>query len=96
MTLSVLTERRVYNPPGFNGGLAGARGKNTLIKENGRIINLGAKTAVPVTNGVSWTIFIITVSLKLKNRKYFNRKKCFQYIYADTIFFNHLNSIAED
>lgn len=53
MTLSVLTERRVYNPPGFNGGLAGARGKNTLIKENGRIINLGAKTAVPVTNGVS-------------------------------------------
>ncbi|XP_043474758.1 5-oxoprolinase [Leptopilina heterotoma] len=56
MTLSVLTERRVFNPPGSNGGLSGARGKNTLIKANGRIINLGAKTAVPVTNG---DIFIL-------------------------------------
>ena len=57
MTLSVLTERRVHNPPGLKGGLPGARGRNTLIKENGRVINLGAKTAIPVMAGVSKTYF---------------------------------------
>ncbi|XP_033225027.1 5-oxoprolinase isoform X2 [Belonocnema kinseyi] len=51
MTLSVLTERRVHNPPGLKGGLPGARGRNTLIKANGRVLNLGAKTAVPVSVG---------------------------------------------
>lgn len=53
MTLSVLTERRVHHPPGLNGGLPGVRGKNTLIKANGRIINLGAKTAALVATAVS-------------------------------------------
>lgn len=57
MTLSVLTERRVHNPPGLKGGLPGARGRNTLIKANGRVINLGAKTAVPVIAGVSRNLF---------------------------------------
>ncbi|XP_046471410.1 5-oxoprolinase isoform X1 [Neodiprion pinetum] len=56
MTLSVLTERRVHNPPGLEGGLPGARGKNTLKKADGRGINLGPKTAVPVCPG---DIFIL-------------------------------------
>lgn len=54
MTLSVLTERRVHQPPGLEGGLPGARGKNTLRRADGRGINLGPKTAVPVNAGVSF------------------------------------------
>lgn len=57
MTLSVLTERRVHNPPGLLGGLSGARGKNILRTATGRTINLGPKTAVPVNPGVR-TIFM--------------------------------------
>lgn len=53
MTLSVLTERRSHNPPGLEGGLPGARGRNTLIRADGRKINLGPKTAVAVNPGVS-------------------------------------------
>ncbi|XP_015172875.1 PREDICTED: 5-oxoprolinase isoform X1 [Polistes dominula] len=51
MMLSVLTERRVHCPPGLAGGLPGARGKNTLRRMDGRMINLGPKTAVPVHAG---------------------------------------------
>lgn len=57
MTLSVLTERRVHCPPGLAGGLPGARGKNTLRKMDGRMINLGPKTAVPVHTGVRLVYF---------------------------------------
>lgn len=56
MTLSVLTERRVYNPPGLKGGLPGARGRNTMKRANGKLINLGAKIAAPVYTG---DIFIL-------------------------------------
>ena len=52
MMLSVLTERRVHCPPGLNGGHAGARGRNTLKRADGRTINLGPKTAVPLLAGV--------------------------------------------
>ncbi|XP_043254892.1 5-oxoprolinase isoform X1 [Colletes gigas] len=51
MMLSVLTERRVHNPPGLAGGSAGQRGRNTLRRADGRMINLGPKTAVPVCPG---------------------------------------------
>lgn len=57
MTLSVLTERRVYNPPGLNGGMPGERGRNTLVRTDGRKINLGSKTAVTVYAGVRNDIF---------------------------------------
>jgi len=53
MTLSVLTERRVYSPPGYNGGNNGKRGHNTLIYTDGRKINLGSKNTVMVVAGVS-------------------------------------------
>ncbi|XP_011879574.1 PREDICTED: 5-oxoprolinase [Vollenhovia emeryi] len=51
MTLSVLTERRVYHPPGYNGGEGGACGLNILVRADGRRINLGPKAAVPVYTG---------------------------------------------
>jgi 5-oxoprolinase (ATP-hydrolysing) len=51
MTLSVLTERRVFSPYGMNGGMNGAKGQNLLKKKN-KIINLGGKTTVPVEPGV--------------------------------------------
>ncbi|GAB0094720.1 hypothetical protein DMENIID0001_100450 [Sergentomyia squamirostris] len=49
--LSVLTERRVLEPYGMAGGENGKRGQNLLVKNNGRIINLGGKTAVQVEAG---------------------------------------------
>ena len=55
MTLSVLTERRVHNPPGLAGGQPGQKGKNTLERADGRKINLGPKTAVSVYPGVRKT-----------------------------------------
>ncbi|CAG9764851.1 unnamed protein product [Ceutorhynchus assimilis] len=51
LTLSVLTERRVLQPYGLNGGEAGARGLNLLIRADGRTINLGPKTAIAVQPG---------------------------------------------
>ncbi|GJQ79107.1 hypothetical protein Trydic_g5362 [Trypoxylus dichotomus] len=51
VTLSVLTERRVLEPYGLEGGRPGARGLNLLIRFDGRTINLGPKTAVQVEPG---------------------------------------------
>lgn len=51
VTVSVLTERRVLQPYGMNGGEAGKCGLNLLIKKDGRVINLGGKTAVDVQAG---------------------------------------------
>ncbi|XP_014668394.1 PREDICTED: 5-oxoprolinase-like [Priapulus caudatus] len=51
LMLSVLTERRVFSPYGLNGGRNGQRGLNLLLREDGRIINLGGKTAVNVLPG---------------------------------------------
>lgn len=53
MTLSVLTERRARNPPGYNGGENGECGLNTLKRADGKLINLGGKASVPVYEGVS-------------------------------------------
>lgn len=51
MTLSVLTERRVLQPYGMNGGEPAKRGVNLLKKSDGRVIYLGPKTAVQVEGG---------------------------------------------
>lgn len=51
LTLSVLTERRVHEPYGLNGGFPGHRGLNLLIRKDGRTINLGAKASVDVKPG---------------------------------------------
>ncbi|KAL4690132.1 hypothetical protein H8957_004105 [Semnopithecus entellus] len=49
--LSVLTERRAFQPYGLHGGEPGARGLNLLIRKNGRTVNLGGKTSVTVYPG---------------------------------------------
>lgn len=51
VTLSVLTERRVFSPYGMKGGGPGAKGLNLMIKADGRIIYLGSKTAINVDPG---------------------------------------------
>lgn len=51
VTLSVLTERRVVENYGMEGGKPGKVGLNLLKKTDGRIINLGAKNAVNVDAG---------------------------------------------
>uniref|UniRef100_A0A2H1WCL0 SFRICE_009033 n=1 Tax=Spodoptera frugiperda TaxID=7108 RepID=A0A2H1WCL0_SPOFR len=49
--LSVLTERRAFQPYGMNGGEPGARGLNLLQRVDGRIINLGGKASVQAFAG---------------------------------------------
>ncbi|KAF1672951.1 5-oxoprolinase, partial [Pygoscelis papua] len=51
MVLSVLSERRAVCPYGLRGGSPGAPGLNLLLRHDGRTINLGAKTSVPVEPG---------------------------------------------
>ncbi|XP_045505290.1 5-oxoprolinase [Colias croceus] len=49
--LSVLTERRVFQPYGMNGGEPGKRGLNLLQRTNGRLINLGGKASIEAYPG---------------------------------------------
>lgn len=56
--LSVLTERRVNEPYGMEGGEPGTRGFNLLLRNDGRSVNLGPKTAVPIYPGVSEIFYI--------------------------------------
>ncbi|KAK3853136.1 hypothetical protein Pcinc_040305 [Petrolisthes cinctipes] len=51
LTLSILTERRVFSPYGLEGGEDGLKGNNILIRKCGRIIRLPSKTSVPVMKG---------------------------------------------
>lgn len=51
MTVSILSERRVYAPKGLMGGKDGARGQNFLIRKDGRRVYLGGKNTVDVQPG---------------------------------------------
>ncbi|XP_045604599.1 5-oxoprolinase [Procambarus clarkii] len=51
LTLSILTERRVFKPYGLEGGEDGQRGNNLLVRKCGRVIRLGSKTSVKVEKG---------------------------------------------
>lgn len=51
VTLSVLTERRAIRNYGLEGGEPGKLGLNLLKKPDGRIVNLGGKTAIDVEAG---------------------------------------------
>lgn len=51
VTLSVLTERRAIKNYGLEGGQSGKVGLNLLKKPDGRIVNLGGKTAINVEAG---------------------------------------------
>jgi 5-oxoprolinase (ATP-hydrolysing) len=51
LQVSILSERRAFEPYGLNGGENGARGLNLLIRADGREINLGGKNTLSVTSG---------------------------------------------
>lgn len=51
LTLSVLTERRVFAPYGLEGGKDGEKGANLILKD-GILLNLGSKCSVDVNAGV--------------------------------------------
>ena len=46
--MSILSERRVFEPFGLEGGENGKRGFNFLIRENGAIFNIGGKNTIIV------------------------------------------------
>eukprot|EP01117_Protostelium_nocturnum_P019752 TRINITY_DN8643_c0_g1_i6.p1 TRINITY_DN8643_c0_g1~~TRINITY_DN8643_c0_g1_i6.p1 ORF type:complete len:1265 (-),score=478.55 TRINITY_DN8643_c0_g1_i6:21-3815(-) len=47
----ILSERRVFEPKGMNGGENGLKGENLLLKKNGQVVNLTAKNSVTVQTG---------------------------------------------
>lgn len=51
VVVSILSERRVHEPRGMNGGKNGARGANYLIRKDKRRIYLGGKNTVEVDEG---------------------------------------------
>ncbi|XP_064599058.1 5-oxoprolinase-like [Liolophura sinensis] len=51
LTLSILSERRVFQPYGMHGGAPGRSGLNLVCHKDGRIINVGAKASIPVNTG---------------------------------------------
>ncbi|PVD21468.1 hypothetical protein C0Q70_19641 [Pomacea canaliculata] len=51
LTLSVLTERRVFSPYGLQGGKNGRKGRNLMFYKDGRIVSIGAKMSVAVSPG---------------------------------------------
>ncbi len=52
MIVSILSERRAFQPYGLEGGCPGGRGLNLLTYKNeGRVINLGGKNTVRVEPG---------------------------------------------
>ncbi|XP_014239641.1 5-oxoprolinase isoform X2 [Cimex lectularius] len=56
ISLSILTERRVFHPYGLEGGSPGAKGVNLMHRRDGRIIYLQSKTAIDVEPGDSFQI----------------------------------------
>lgn len=57
LSLSVLTERRVFRPYGLLGGEPGSPGENLLVRSDGRVINLGAKASLHVQTGDVFRMF---------------------------------------
>ncbi|KAF2349830.1 Hydantoinase B/oxoprolinase [Trinorchestia longiramus] len=51
LTLSLLTERRVFSPYGLSGGEDGKRGQNLLVRKDGRTLRLPSKSFVQVMPG---------------------------------------------
>jgi 5-oxoprolinase (ATP-hydrolysing) len=46
LNMAILSERRVFQPYGLEGGGAGAAGQNIFIRRDGRRLNLGAKNEI--------------------------------------------------
>lgn len=54
--MGILSERRVTQPYGLQGGHPGERGKNLLIYPDGRVQNFGAKNTAMVTKNSRFRI----------------------------------------
>ncbi|NTU43483.1 MAG: 5-oxoprolinase, partial [Nitrospirales bacterium] len=50
-SVSILSERRVFEPYGLNGGEPGMRGKNTLKKPDGALLPLGSRAMLKLDTG---------------------------------------------
>lgn len=57
MTVSILSERRAFQPFGMEGGAPGARGLNLLQRLGGYTVNLGGKNTVDVVPGEILTLY---------------------------------------
>jgi 5-oxoprolinase (ATP-hydrolysing) len=57
LKVAILSERRVYAPYGMNGGGPGEKGKNILIKNDGKEIDLGGKNQFEAEPGDRIKIF---------------------------------------
>ncbi|XP_075067731.1 5-oxoprolinase isoform X2 [Mixophyes fleayi] len=91
--LSVLTERRVFRPYGLHEGSPGAAGLNLLHRCDGRTINLGGKTSVPLEPGDTFTLHTpggggygdhkdgdnVPMRIKSHNRSFAERGSVFDY-----------------
>jgi 5-oxoprolinase (ATP-hydrolysing) len=51
LIVSILSERRAFEPWGLQGGGNGSRGQNLLYTLDGRLINIGGKNTVEVVPG---------------------------------------------
>ncbi|XP_033115374.1 5-oxoprolinase-like [Anneissia japonica] len=51
LTVSILTERRSFQPYGMDGGDPGKRGMNLFCYHDGRVVNLGGKNSIQVVAG---------------------------------------------
>jgi 5-oxoprolinase (ATP-hydrolysing) len=51
LTLTILSERRVHSPYGLQGGAPGSKGKNTVVRRDGSIENVGGKAQVHMATG---------------------------------------------
>lgn len=55
LTAGILSERRAVEPFGLLGGGPGQRGLNLLVRQGGRVVNLGGKATVKVeAGGAGW------------------------------------------
>jgi 5-oxoprolinase (ATP-hydrolysing) len=66
MSAGILSERRSLAPPGLHGGKCGARGRNELIKSDGRVIFLGGKNVVRVNRGDRYLTSITDDTQKIR------------------------------
>jgi 5-oxoprolinase (ATP-hydrolysing) len=51
LSVAILSERRVFAPYGLKGGEPGLRGENLFIRNDGRLLNLGAKNEIQAHTG---------------------------------------------
>jgi 5-oxoprolinase (ATP-hydrolysing) len=51
LKVSILSERRAFQPYGLEGGECGKRGENLWIKKDGRVVNLGGKNTARMSKG---------------------------------------------